>query len=425
MLAKVILTIIFLLTISSYAQQEIFSVQKKLSDPVYYKDFFNFVSNKSGQTKVDIFIQVPYKNVQFINLDKGLTAKYSVTVSIYDSSKSLLIVEKTWNETIVVDDYNIATSKDNYNLSKKSFYLKPGPYLIRTDLEDLDSHKKSTSENIFDVKDLSGEISLSDIIMATIPDTLTTNTIIPNISRNISSSKKGLRIYFEINSMDSVSKGMYVEYKVKDAENVIFQIEKKYDIKQGINQLVYDFPDTTFDLGAYSVSVTLIDDNLKSIASSSKTFYAQAKGLPTIITDIDKAIKQTMYIATPDEIDYMEEGKDQTEKTKRFLEFWKKKDPSPNNEENEIFDEYYGRVAYANANFSNYREGWISDRGMVLILLGVPNNVDRHPFEYDSKPYEIWEYYNLNKSFIFLDESGFGDYRLMTPLTGDLYRYRY
>jgi GWxTD domain-containing protein len=121
----------------------------------------------------------------------------------------------------------------------------------------------------------------------------------------------------------------------------------------------------------------------------------------------------------------MEDGKDKTEKIKRFLEFWKKKDPSPNNEENEVFDEYFRRVAYANEHFSSYIEGWKSDRGMVFIMLGPPNNVDRHPFEYDSKPYEIWEYYNLNRSFVFLDQTGFGDYRLITPFTGDLYRFRY
>ena len=34
------------------------------------------------------------------------------------------------------------------------------------------------------------------------------------------------------------------------------------------------------------------------------------------------------------------------------------------------------------------------------------------------------EYYELNKRFVFLDDTGFGDYRLITPLYGDDYRYR-
>ncbi|MEJ2493473.1 MAG: GWxTD domain-containing protein, partial [Ignavibacteriaceae bacterium] len=140
---------------------------------------------------------------------------------------------------------------------------------------------------------------------------------------------------------------------------------------------------------------------------------------------IDKAITELVYIASPEEIGKMEDGKNEKEKTKRFLEFWKTKDPSPGNEQNEVFEEYYRRVDYSNKNFSQYMDGWRSDRGMVYIILGAPNNIDRHPFEYDSKPYEVWQYYELNRSFVFVDETGFGDYRLTTPLYGDLFRYRY
>ena len=37
------------------------------------------------------------------------------------------------------------------------------------------------------------------------------------------------------------------------------------------------------------------------------------------------------------------------------------------------------------------------------------------------KPYEIWYYYQLDRECIFVDYSGFGDYRLQNP-TADLFR---
>ncbi len=131
-----------------------------------------------------------------------------------------------------------------------------------------------------------------------------------------------------------------------------------------------------------------------------------------------------MYIASPSEIDYIKEAKTYDEKLKRYLAFWKKKDPTPNTPENEVLNEYYRRVDYANANFKSYYEGWRTDMGMIYITLGPPDQVERHPFEYDSKPYEIWYYYNLNRRFIFVDETGFGDYRLLNPDFTD-WRYRY
>jgi hypothetical protein len=80
-------------------------------------------------------------------------------------------------------------------------------------------------------------------------------------------------------------------------------------------------------------------------------------------------------------------------------------------------EEYYARVAYANRNFKQYMEGWKTDRGMVLIRFGSPQNVERHPFNSESKPYEIWYYYDQNREFIFVDETEFGDYRLQYPET--------
>lgn len=425
---KLTLVIFFLMSLEFFAQNEPYNVVKKnLGEAVYYQDFVNYVSDKPGLTRIDVFVQVPYKNIVFVKSGEGFTAKYSVTASVFDSTKKILIVEKTWNEAVNIIDYNLATSKENFKLSKRSFELKPGTYLIRTALEDLDSKKETTSENPLVVRNFSEVISLSDILLISKTDNnQSDNAIVPNVSRKISSSKDRVKIYYEINSKDSVEVRRTFEFYVTNTENkIIHREEEDRNIKPGVNQVLFNFTEFPFELGAYTVGVSILDDQKKVVASTKKSFYSQAKGLPSIITDIDKAIAQTVYLATPDELDYMEKGENVSDKTKRFLEFWKKKDPSPNNDENEVFDEYFRRVAYSNENFSNYTEGWRSDRGMVFIILGAPNNVDRHPFEYDSKPYEVWEYYNLNRSFVFLDQTGFGDYRLITPLTGDLYRYRY
>jgi hypothetical protein len=79
-------------------------------------------------------------------------------------------------------------------------------------------------------------------------------------------------------------------------------------------------------------------------------------------------------------------------------------------------DEYYARVEFANKHFSHFMDGWKSDMGMVFIIFGTPSNVERHPFDSDAKPYEIWTYYELNRQFVFIDQSGFGDYHLQNPI---------
>lgn len=425
---KNILLALFILTISLFPQENpSTTVKKNLLDAVYFQDYVNFGSDQPGLSKVEIFIQVPYKNVQFVKSNEGFTAKYSITASVFDSTKKRLIVEKTWNETINVIDYNLAISKENFNLSKRAFELAPGKYAIRTMLEDKDSKQEAVGENVFTVRSYEEELSMSDILfIANTEISQRNNEVVPNVSRNIPSSKDRIKFYFEVYWKDSLEITKKIEYSVLNSENQIIHKEiEDRNLNSGTNQILFTLQEFPFELGVYTLLISIPDSSNKPIAQVSKAFYSHWKGLPSIVNDIDKAIAQTVYIAKPDELSYMEEGENLKEKTKRFMEFWKKKDPSPNNDENEIFDEYFRRIGFSQENFSNYIEGWRSDRGMVYTILGAPNNIDRHPFEYDSKPYEVWEYYDLNKRFIFLDQTGFGDYRLITPLTGDLYRYRY
>jgi len=391
----------------------------------YFQDFLNFMDD-NGQSRVDIFIQVPFAAVQFERTSKGFEGGYSVTVSIYMEDGETLYLEKLWNEKISVNSFGESSAKENFNLSYRSFKLTPGKYFIKTTVTDRDSRREYFSKNYYTIKDFSIKPSISDIMLiAQMTKVEGNNKIVPNVSRNVSENKNEINIFFEIYSDSSADYN--IDYIVTNKENkILYESSGKQSINEGITQIFYTISDSTlFNIGNYILTVRLKDNNADILASTSKTFFSRWVGLPATVANIDEAIDQLIYIANPDEIDYMENGKDEEEKSKRFLEYWKSKDPSPGNDENEVFQEYFGRVNFANEQFSHYREGWQTDRGMVFIILGPPNNVDRHPFEYDSKPYEIWQYYEINRSFTFLDETGFGDYRLITPMYGDLFRYRY
>lgn len=398
-------------------------------DPKYYQDFLNFSSDKENNTRVDVYIQVPYTTIQFVKVPSGYEGAYSVTVSVFDQDKEKLLVEKTWREKISSKDFDQTISKSNYNLSLRSFYLNPGKYFIRTSVEDEDSKKSFSSENIYTVRDLSGDVSISDILLINRLNQVDgSNKILPNISRNVNFDKDGIPMFFEVYS--KYPQNVAIRYQIKNnEEKVIYTNTLDKFLDSGRTQVIDTIKaDTTKDmsigLGKYIIDVSILDSTKENKASADKVFMSRWVGVPSVINNLDKAISQLIYIATPSELGYIKDASDQKEKIKRYLEFWKKKDPTPNTEENEIFNEYYRRVAYANANFSQYVEGWRSDRGMVFILLGSPDNVDRHPFDLESKPYEVWYYYNLNRSYVFVDETGFGDYRLTTPLYGDDYRYR-
>jgi GWxTD domain-containing protein len=390
----------------------------------YYQDFLTFLGEKNA-SRLDVFVQVPYEEVQFVKTGQGFEAAYSVTVSIFDEDQNNLITEKVWNEKIVALSFDVTVSKDNYNLSFRSFNLAAGKYFVKTSIVDKDSKREFKSENLYTIRDLSLVPSMSDIMfIADIKIVDGNRKIIPNISRNLIVEKEGLPLFFEAYS-DS-SEEYTFDFIISDNEmKELYSISSKKSLNSGSNQLFYTLDSIALNLGTYLLTVNMLDKDNNIINTVRKSFISRWQGVPASITDLSKAIEQLVYIASPDELELIKNASDNDEKSKNFVEFWKKKDNNPADEYNPAFEEYYRRVAYSNENFSSYMEGWRSDRGMVLIILGLPNNIDRHPFEYDSKPYEVWQYYDLNKRFVFVDNTGFGDYRLITPLYGDLFRYRY
>jgi GWxTD domain-containing protein len=306
----------------------------------------------------------------------------------------------------------------------KSFNLEPGKYLMRTVLEDADSRKEFAVENEIKIRELEPELAVSDIMLISKQTVIEgSNKIIPNVSRNVAAKKDGIPYFFELYS--NAAREIKIEYTIIDNDKEkVYREEVTRQIDSGRTQIFHTIKEVDLGLGNYLLTADIKEDKNNLKVSTAKNFVSRWMGVPSSIRDLDKAIAQMVYIATGTELDEIKDAKTKEEKIQKYLDYWKKKDPDPQSEDNPVFDEYYRRIAFANENFSHYIEGWRTDRGMVYIILGAPNNIDRHPFEYDSKPYEVWEYYELNKSFVFLDETGFGDYRLITPLYGDFYRYR-
>jgi GWxTD domain-containing protein len=131
---------------------------------------------------------------------------------------------------------------------------------------------------------------------------------------------------------------------------------------------------------------------------------------------VDDEIRKIKYIASDPERDQIDGLTDPLARLNFLREFWKGRDPDPVTPRNEARSEYLGRVAQANDAYTERgREGWLTDRGRILILYGAPNDIERHPSEPETHPYEIWNYHDIQSGveFVFVDVLGFGRYRLV------------
>ena len=103
-----------------------------------------------------------------------------------------------------------------------------------------------------------------------------------------------------------------------------------------------------------------------------------------------------------------------------FIEqFWKRRDPTPDTEENEYREEHYRRIAYTNEHFAGSVPGWKTDRGRMYIVYGPPDELDDHSSGNASNPhpYQQWRYRYIegvgtNVILEFEDRDGTGDYQM-------------
>ena len=127
------------------------------------------------------------------------------------------------------------------------------------------------------------------------------------------------------------------------------------------------------------------------------------------------------------------------EEREQFIEqFWLRRDPTPDTEENEYREEHYRRIAYSNEHFASGIPGWKTDRGMIYIKYGPPDEIDAHPSggTYDrpfeegggttsTYPFEDWTYRYIeglppNVKIEFVDTTMSGEYRMtMDPSEKD------
>jgi GWxTD domain-containing protein len=95
------------------------------------------------------------------------------------------------------------------------------------------------------------------------------------------------------------------------------------------------------------------------------------------------------------------------------VEFWRRRDPDLQSQENEFKTEFDERMERANDIFiSDGIPGWLTDRGRIYILFGPPQERIISPQETDGRSQEIWYYGAF--PVVFIDRNSTGQFKLVT-----------
>lgn len=421
--SSVLLAVLFaLITNLSYAQLRDNSLNNYSNvREVFYMDPLVFYSGKdSNAGRLDLYVEVPYERIQFKknSSNKDFVASITYNIKVTDAANQTVINE-SYSDQLTVPVANAKTYKDDSKYYVQSFSIKPGNYNAEVIFKDNNAKSEITKDKKFKVGEISStEVYTSNLMIVSNYEVEAggKKKITPSVNNNLGVLKE-FYVFYEVYNPDTAAVTVNYSYLLSDNKtNPVTLLTKLYTLNPGINKIIEKISTEKITIGDFSLA---LKDNGTGKIIEAKNISNRWTDIPVSIKDIDVAISQLQYIATSEEMDELRNAKTNADKEKKFIEFWKKKDPSPATPRNEMMIEYYNRIRIANEKFSHYNEGWRTDMGMVFIIYGNPSNIDRHPFENQTKPYEVWDYYDINRQFVFVDDTGFGDYRLITPIYDD------
>jgi GWxTD domain-containing protein len=106
-------------------------------------------------------------------------------------------------------------------------------------------------------------------------------------------------------------------------------------------------------------------------------------------------------IASKAEVEKWDSLKTKEQRLEFLKIFWKKRDPNPIDEVNQLFVEHYSRLNYARSNYGSAFAPWYDDRGQIYIRLGKPEKVYYGKPRDGIRENESWFYDNIRAGLFF------------------------
>jgi len=421
---KFIIIILPVLIAQSFAQFYEGSRFSGIGVPYFESEIFRTFADSDSTTRLFIYNEILNDDLTFIkDENEGYISEFELILAIFDLNENQTS-SKTIRKTVKELNYDQTNNREKKIFINDYFDLVPGNYEIRIQMNDLISNKTTNRKISINIEDFREKLlSMSDILFLDdleLDSMGTLSKAIPRVQNNFSTRDGYFFLYFNLYSKNNPVK-VSLNYRIESQSGKIdLDTTIVTELNDKISSHSFRIDKKKFTNNKYNCIIELKSENENIEKKKNFSFYWI--DTPQTQEDLSLAIRQMMHILPEDSLDkYRDSTLEQQQQF--FVRFWAKKDPNPATKINELQEEYFRRVNYANREYSAFNnDGWRSDRGRILIKFGQPDDIERHPFELNSVPYIIWRYFALRKTFVFADKTGFGDYRLLPRYMDQEYR---
>lgn len=412
--------ILFLIGSSAFSQQSK-SMAKSRHQNMFGRDLFtfryyNFADSTDEQlSRMDFHMGVVNDVLTFIKMDDdSYKARYEVLVVIYND-RGEPIVEKATSHRVMVPTFAETNSRLNPQFHSISVSLRPGRYKGELQLNDFESGESLTKELQLTFRDFNrNKVHLSDILFIDKIDTTESGIdYTPNLNHVFDNVNSAFAAYAEIYPPDN-GKDVDVQFTIFDKNGEkLYAVEKTYSTNSDVISTVIPFREHLVKPGEYYFAVNATSG--RQTAKIQRLFSVFWSNVPIAQTNLQIAVEQLSLVAHKKEVEAIREASP-AEQQEKFDAFWRQRDPTPNTERNELKEEFFQRIDFANRNFTEIasgRAGWQTDRGKIYVVYGPPDDVDRRDSQINVPAFETWHYNRLNRKYFFADRDGEGVFRLI------------
>lgn len=414
---KVFVIVIFILGLYTSTPAQFYGGSKYagIGLPYFEVEVFRTIADNTNKLRLHVFCEIVNDDLTFVKADsEGYMAEFECVAAVYDKD-DIQVASKVIKKSIQERLYESTNSRDKKITYNYIFDLDPGEYSVKMKTTDLISGKATNRKFDMDLLSFSkGKFFMSDLLLLQEFDEDSSGRVrhyFPVTRSNFPKKSGDFYIYFDLLVL-TVPQKFDIRYQfIDEKDKVELDTVISKVVTDTISSHVLKLDKMSLKQNKYNCEVSIIYDKKKYIRTKKFSFFWI--DIPGSESDISLALQQMRYILPPDSLSKYENA-GLNEQQEFFERFWAERDKNPETKVVEIMEEYFRRVNFANREYSTsfQRDGWLTDRGRILIKFGFPDEIERHPFEVDRMPYEFWRYYSLRKEFLFTDRTGMGDYRL-------------
>lgn len=354
--------------------------------------------NVNNEAVIEITTDVGYGSLVYESVDGQEVAKLEIAIRVANS--------ETGESENILREFTIESQVERFTIQQESFkfteevVVTPGEYNIAISVIDQSTGRETLRQTEAYIPNPGNpENNLTTVRLSAKDMDLINPEYIPVTTYDVSTKMDSLKFEFQVTNHDPESpltiraqlkqfpsdldpaKAMAannpppstIEYKGIDYRNFTIVDENIRRLEQTGSVLI-EFRYPNFEKGNYRFEVETTTSDEETLFKA-RDFSVKGDHFPTLLTAKELA-EPLVYLMSNDEYNELMSIQD-PDSIKEYIDrFWLSNVGSLRKART-VISLYYERVESANKLFTNFKEGWKTDRGKIYILFGHPWYVDK------------------------------------------------